>query len=175
MASKRRISVRRIVFFTVLYAGIPLIAGSFVVAKMITQAAITKETTVQVAEWDVAITGESTQSQDEHVGLVAGNEDEEKLQTYALSVTNDSDTASKYVIRLSGVPADVMARLDADTTGGSFKNPNNGVIMLTNTGSELGAHKNRNHTIQFVAKQSANAMTDHNITVEVVFTQKDPQ
>ena len=170
MACKRRISVRRIVFFAVVYAGIPLALGSFVVAKMIMQENLTKEDTAQVAEWDVDITGTSTQTGDDKVGLVAGAED--NSQSYTLSVTNDSDTASKYTIKLSGVPTGVMAGLD----GGSMKNPNSsGVITFSETGKELGPHKNRNHTITFGAKLSANAMTDHNITVEVVFTQKEPQ
>ena len=147
MACKRRISVRRIVFFAVVYAGIPLALGSFVVAKMIMQENLTKEDTAQVAEWDVDITGTSTQTGDDKVGLVAGAED--NSQSYTLSVTNDSDTASKYTIKLSGVPTGVMAGLD----GGSMKNPNSsGVITFSETGKELGPHKNRNHTITFGAK-----------------------
>jgi len=172
MACKRRISVRRIVFFAAIYAGVAFGVGSFVVAKMVTREAMTKETVVQAAEWDVGITGTSTQSGDDKVGVVAGNEDEQGQQSYTLTVTNDSDTASKYTIKLSGVPAGVMAGLD----GGTLKNPNNsGVITFSETGKELGAHKNRNHTIEFAAKLSAESVAEHNVSVEVVFTQKEPQ
>ncbi len=173
MASKRRISVRRVVFFAMLYAGIPLIAGSFVVAKMMLREDITKNTSTLVAEWDVGIAGTSEQSNDDKVGVIAGNEDEERQQVFNLTVTNDSDTASKYTIKLTGVPTGVMARLDE---GGNYKNPNSsGVIILENTGKELGPHRNRNHTIEFVAKLSAEATVNHNVSVEVVFAQKDPR
>ena len=47
MACKRRISVRRIVFFVAIYASVAFGVGSFVVAKMVTREAMTKETVVQ--------------------------------------------------------------------------------------------------------------------------------
>ena len=172
MALKRRTPMRRIVFFTILYVGVPFAVCSFVVAKMTVQQDINKNSSVDVAKWDVAIEGKSEQTSDDKVALVAGNG---LPQSYSLSVTNDSDVASRYSIRLSGIPDGVKVGMDDDNIN-SFKTPTNGRITFSQTGQELAPHDDpRIHTLYFLAEMSTEAMNNHDISVDVTFTQEDPQ
>lgn len=163
--------MRRVVFFTILYVGVPFVVCSFVAAKMIIQQNIAKDTSVDVAQWNVAIEGQSGQTSDDRVALVAGNG---SPQSYSLSVTNDSDVASRYSIRLSGIPDGVKVGMDDDNIN-SFKTPTNGRITFSQTGQELAPHNHRIHTLYFLAKMSTEAITNHNISVDVTFTQEDPE
>ena len=167
MACRRRISVRRAIFFTTMYAGVILATGSFVVAKMITAQAITRSTTEMAAEWNVAITGMSLQSQDENIGLVAGDDS----QLYRLTVINDSDVASRYTLKVSGIPNGVGVGLDQ----GALSYPSSGVVFFNNTGQELTPHNNREHILEFAAKMATEEINNQDISIEVVFTQKEPQ
>ena len=173
MALKRRTPMRRIVFFTILYVGVPFVVCSFVVAKMTIRQNINKNSSVDVAKWDVAIEGQSGQTSDDRVALVAGNG---LPQSYSLSVTNDSDVASRYSIRLSGIPDGVKVSMDDDNNIDSFKTPTNGRITFSQTGQELAPHDDRRiHTLYFLAEMSTEAMNNHDISVDVTFTQEDPR
>ncbi len=168
MASKRRISVRRVVFFAMLYVGIPLIAGSFVVAKMTIQQNINKDSSVDVAKWDVAIEGQSEQTEDDKVAIVAGDGSEAE---YDLVVKNDSDVATGYLIKLSNIPKGVKVRLD----DGGPTEATDGKITFSQNGQELAPHDQMTHKIKFGAILATEAMVDRNISVDVIFTQKDPR
>jgi hypothetical protein len=163
--------MRRIVFFTILYVGVPFMVCSFVVAKMTIRQDINKSSSVDVAKWDVAIEGQSGQTSDDKVALVAGNG---LPQSYSLSVTNDSDVASRYSIRLSEIPDGVKVGMDGGNIN-SFKTPTNGRITFSQTGQELAPHDHRTHTLYFLAEMSTEAMNNHGISVDVTFTQEDPR
>lgn len=168
MALKRRTPMRRIVFFTILYVGVPFVICSFVVAKMTIQQNINKNSSVDVAKWDVAIEGQSEQTEDDKVAIVAGDGSE---AVYDLVVKNDSDVATGYLIKLSNIPEGVKVRLDS----GEPTEATDGEITFSQNGQELAPHDQMTHKMKFGAILATEAMVDRNISVDVIFTQKDPR
>ena len=168
MALKRRTPMRRIVFFTILYVGVPFMVCSFVVAKMTIRQNINKNSSVDVAKWDVAIGGQSEQTEDDKVAIVAGDGSE---AVYDLVVKNDSDVATGYLIKLSNIPEGVKVRLD----NGQPTEATDGKITFSQNGQELAPHDQMTHKMKFGAILATEAMVDRNISVDVIFTQKDPR
>ncbi len=139
----------------------------FVAAKMI-GVIDTTGANMQVAKWDVQVVGASGA-----VNMVAGG----ATQSYAVTVTNNSDVSSTYAIKVSNIPAGVKVGL----ASGPLQEPNDGAVIFTNTGGALGfeaPNNTRNHTLVLQADLDDAVATSENgeqIDVDIMFTQGDPR
>ena len=77
------------------------------VAKMVNDEPIEKDGGAHVAKWDIEVDPTGGNS----VNLSAGSD----AQLYGLTVTNNSDIAGNYTIRVIGVPSGVKIGLDIQT------------------------------------------------------------
>ena len=162
---KERISIRRYAAGLIL-----LISGMFLVgvcsAKMLGDS-IAKDGSVDVAEWSVDMSAVG----DSDITLDAGN----GTETYSLTVTNNSKVSSVYGIKISNIPNGVKIGLD----GGSLLTPTDGVLIFSGTGGDLGytaPNNTRTHILTLSAESTANITQDDvDLSIEVVFTQKDPR
>lgn len=139
-----------------------------VVAKMMTDTPIEKSGEMHIAKWMV----EAVATDDGDVDLVAGRD----IQTYSLMVTNNSEVVSSYAIKVSGVPDDVKVGLDS----GDLQLPNNGEVLLEDTGGDLSftsPDNVRSHTLKMQATENADVTPDTgtDLNVEIVLKQKDPR
>lgn len=168
MAHKRRVSIRRL-FVPLAFAGCLLLAG-FGSAKMINTGAIQKTGELHVAEWNVDVVSASSGS----MVLDAGG----NAQTYLLTVTNDSEVASSYAIKVSNVPAGVKLGLDISSNS-DLVTPTGGEATFTNTGGDLSyisPNNTRSHTLTVVAEPTANVtQSGVDMAINVQFVQKDPR
>lgn|GEM_PF-1434745 len=170
-ARKKRIALRRYVVPLVFVCCLVFVGASS--AKMFSGSPIAKSSEARIAAWSVDVSS----SDDNNMTLDAGKD----AQTYSLLVTNNSEVASAYSIKVSNIPDGVKVGLDiasgADLT--DLETPVDGVVVLANTGGDLGyeAPDNvRTHTLTLVAEATA-AITQSSVgmTIEVLFEQKDPQ
>lgn len=171
MATRRRIKPlhRRTIPFVVM-AGCLLIVG-VASAKMATGTPpLTKTGDMQIAGWDVAVTTASGNS----MTLDAGS----SASTYTLTVTNNSEVASTYQIKVSNIPADVKIGLDI-ASASDMVTPVGGEVTFTNTGGDLSytsPNNTRNHTLTLEAEPTANVtQSSVNMSIEILFVQKDPR
>ena len=147
-----------------------LFTAGIVRAKMANNTPIGKEGEIQVAEWSVDVTSADSGS----ITLDAGS----NSQTYNLTVTNNSEVASSYSIKVSNVPAGVKVGLDI-TSASDMVTPTGGEATFTNTGGDLGfeaPNNTRTHVLTLAAEATANiTQTSVDMTIEVLFEQKDPR
>lgn len=141
--------------------------GVFVVAKMVGTVGLASGD-MQVAKWDVRVAGAS-----EAVNMVAGG----ATQSYAVTVTNNSDVSSTYAIKVSNIPAGVKVGL----SDGSLQEPSGGVVIFTNTGGALGfeaPNNSRQHTLVLQADlddAAASPEGGEQVDVDVLFVQEEPR
>lgn len=167
VARKRRIAIRRYMA-PLAFVGCVFLVG-LSSAKMVSTGAIQKTGQMHIAGWSVGVTSTSSGG----MVLDAGGNG----QTYALTVTNNSEVASSYAIKVSNIPAGIKVGLDISSSS-DLVTPTNGEVIFTSTGGDLGytaPNNERNHTLTLAAEPSANATQNSvNLAIDVVFTQKDP-
>ena len=139
-------------------------------AKMINSNPVEKDSEAHVAGWSVDVTSSDSGS----MTLDAGA----NSQSYSLTVTNTSDVASTYGIKVSNIPAGVKIGLDA-ASDADLATPVNGEIIFTNTGGDLDYNapdNTRTHALTLAAEATANiTQSSVDMAIEVLFTQKEPQ
>ena len=125
---------------------------------------------MSIAGWSVDVTSADSGS----ITLDAGS----NSQTYNLTVTNNSEVASSYSIKVSNVPAGVKVGLDI-TSASDMVTPTGGEATFTNTGGDLGyeaPNNTRAHVLTLAAEATANiTQSSVDMTIEVLFEQKDPR
>ena len=171
MANREKIATsrRRIILLVGLICCCSLFA-SVCVAKMINANPIEKDSALGVAGWDVSVSSSSGGSMTLDAGAAS--------QSYSLVVTNGSDVASTYGIKVSNIPAGVKIGLDISSAS-DLVTPVNGEILFINTGGDLGyslPNNTRTHVLTLAAEATANiTQSSVNMTIEVQFVQKDPR
>ena len=171
MANREKIvtSRRRIILLVGLICCCSLFVG-VCAAKMINVNPVEKGSSVSVAEWDVSVSSPSGGSMTLDAGAAS--------QAYSLVVTNSSDVASTYGIKVSNIPAGVKIGLDISSAS-DLVTPVNGEVLFTNTGGDLGhssPNNTRTHVLTLAAEATANiTQSSVNMTIEVQFVQKDPR
>lgn len=139
-------------------------------AKMIIKAPTQTEGTVNIVGWSVDVTSADSGN----ITLDAGS----SSQVYNLTVTNNSEVASSYSIKVSNVPAGVKIGLDITSTS-DMVTPTGGEATFTNTGGDLGfeaSNNTRSHVLTLVAEATANVtQSSVDMAIEVLFEQKDPR
>ena len=170
MACARRIPIMRYGVFALLILGTLSATGTYVWGKMASEP-FERNSSMSVAKWDVSVTGGT-----ETVNMVAGG----AMQTYDLTVTNNSDVASEYSIKVSNIPAGVKVGLDIQSEA-DLMEPTAGEVTFTNTGDVLGfaaPNNSRPHTLTLQADLDDAAATTGDgveLDIDVVFTQQEPQ
>ena len=103
---------------------------------------------LSVAKWDVQADGSG-----EGISLTAGSG---VGGVYTLTVTNNSEVASDYVIELSNVPDGVSAKLD----DGALKTPTGGVIVFGDNDPLIlvNGSREKEHTLHFEAALNTGAI-----------------
>jgi len=168
IARKRRVALRRYI--------VPLgfVCCLFIVgissAKMANVDPLTAESETYIAGWSVDVSS----SDSNNMTLDAG----ESAQTYSLTVTNNSEVVSSYIIKVSNIPAGVKIGLDI-ASDSDLVVPVGGEATFTNTGGDLGfvaPNNTRVHTLTLVAEATANTtQSGVDMSIEVQFMQKDPR
>lgn len=164
MTQGKRIQVWQFVILAIILTCGALVVG-VCVAKMVSndEADIASR---QVARWSV-----SAESDEDEVLLTAGGEE----KVLNVTVTNDSEVANTYTISVSGIPDGILVGIDQD----DLKMPVDGIVEFTNENYELDIqdHKSETHALRFAATLTDDAadISEEDITVDVTFTQKDPQ
>ena len=126
---------------------------------------VSKRATVEVALWDVELDTTVTPSDD--LDIVSGT----TTQIYKLKVKSQSEVATTYDVVLKNVPSGVQVKID----GGSYKSASSNKITFSNVGEfdASSANRQREHTLTFKAPLGTSEITDHEIDLEVKFTQKE--
>ena len=126
---------------------------------------VSKHATVEIALWDVELDTTVTPSDD--LDIVSGT----TTQIYKLKVKSQSEVATTYDVILKNVPAGVQVKVDS----GSYKSASSNKITFTNVGEfdASSANRQREHTLTFKAPLGTSEITDHEIDLEVKFTQKE--
>lgn len=139
-------------------------------AKMANDVVISKTGEMQIAGWNVDVSS----SDASNMTLDAG----ENAQTYSLLVTNNSEVASTYSIKVSNIPVGVKVGLDI-TSDADLVAPTDGEVTLMNTGGDLGfaaPNNTRTHVLTLAADATADTtQSSVDLTIEVLFAQKDPR
>ena len=164
MVQEKRIQLWKFVVFAVVMICCAFVAG-VCMAKMVSS----RETNVvetEVAKWSVSVDGDG-----DEIELTAGGDE----KTFSLTVTNNSDVASGYIVSLSNIPDGVMVGIDED----ELLIPVDGVVEFTSDDYTLNAqdHKTETHTLRFAAPltEETIVISDEDIAVNVAFMQKEPQ
>ena len=159
MKKKRKLKKKFIVFFAIyiIFISAYLVINTF--SKF--NSNVTKTGTLSIAKWDV-----SSQMPDSTINLIAGD----NTETYTLTVTSESETASNYSIIISNLPENVQVALDNNT----FLSPTSGTVTFSNVGTfdANAVNTSHNHTLKIKALLEANVQTGSNINVNVEFTQR---
>ena len=165
---RKRIGYARYVIWTI-FAGCLLLVG-FAAAKMLSDRPIERVAEVDIAGWSVDVSSSSGDS----LTLDAGG----SAQVYSLVVTNGSDVASTYGIKVSNIPAGVKFGLDISSDA-DLVVPANGEAIFTNTGGDLAfssPNNTRTHALTLAAEPMANIIDSGvDMTIDVLFVQKDPR
>lgn len=166
---KRRLALRRYVVPLSLVCCLLFFIG-ISLAKMLSNDPIVRNTDIHVAGWDVDVYSLDGDS----MTLDAGS----NSQSYSLTVTNNSEVASTYGIKVSNIPAGIKIGLDA-TSDDDLVTPVDGEAVFTNTGGDLGydtSNNTRTHTLTLAAIAEADiTQSEVDMAIEVLFTQKEPQ
>lgn len=155
----------KITFMIVFSAFLIVFDLSFIIsslAKYITGLPGTQSTKT-VAKWDV-----SANIPNANVSLMALYGED----TYTLTVTNDSEVASSYSIKVSNLPTGTLVSLD----NGSYKSGNS-YVLFENVGT-INANavtKTNSHVIKFKTFPEVTEVSNSSIKVEVIFSQDNPQ
>lgn len=164
----RRIALRRYIVPLVFVCCLFYVGVSS--AKMLNRTPVEKGSQVHVAEWSVDVTS----SHSGNMTLDAGN----GTQTYSLVVTNNSEVASTYNIKVSNIPAGVKIGLDI-ASNNDLVTPTNGEVTFTATGGDLGyvaPNNTRTHALTLMAEATADiTQSSVNMSIDVLLTQKDPR
>ena len=162
MKQGKRIKAWQLVVIGLASACVSL-AANICVAKM-SEGAVSGEGSLSVAKWDISVDGAGN-----GVVLVAGG----PVKTYTLTVTNDSDVACDYIIELSNIPNGVWVGLDEN----ELQEPDaDGKVSFTDIGNTLDlSNRTKEHKLKFSAELESDAVSDDNIDVNVLFTQKEPE
>ena len=162
MKQGKRIRAWRLITIGLMSACISL-AANICVAKM-SEGVESGQGSLEVAKWDVSMAGA-----DNGVGLVAGGSPE----VYVLTVRNNSDVASDYILEVSDIPDGVKVGLD----DGTLQEPDNeNKVVFNETGGVLDlVERARQHRLKFSAELEADSVADSDMTVSVQFKQKEPQ
>ena len=166
---KRRIALRRYIV-PIVFVCCCVFFVSASSAKMVNEGSVVKDGEVSVAGWSVDVSS----SNNSNMTLNAGS----NAQQYSLVVTNDSDVASTYSIRVSNIPDGVKIGLDI-ASDADLVVPVDGEVEFTNTGGDLGyvaPNNTRTHVLTLSANATAEATQESvDMAIEVLFAQKDPQ
>ena len=166
MRRGKRIRVWQLVAIGLVSACVSLVANvSF--AKMSKEGIVTNQGNLQVAKWDVSV-----EDAGDGVDLVAGG----SPQVYTLTVKNNSDVASDYILEISNIPEGVSVGLG----DGDLQEPDaDNKVVFEETGGVLDLEeRTRQHSLKFSAVLEAGAIADSDMaemTVSVQFKQKEPQ
>lgn len=161
---RRRLKKKFVIFFSLYFILLISYLVSFTFSKF--TSSINKTSTLEVAKWDVSISGESNVS----LNVISGNTTENlETQSYILSVTSVSEVSSKYSIKISNLPDGVQISID----NGEILTSNNNEIEIEDVGSFMANDLNttHNHTITFMALDSVEETINQQIDIDVIFTQ----
>ena len=159
MKQGKRIKAWQLVVIGLASACVSL-AANICVAKM-SEGVESGQGSLEVAKWDVSMTGANN-----GVDLVAGG----GTRTYSLTVTNNSEVASRYEIEVSGVPDGVRVGLG----DGDLQTPTSeGKVTFTENGGALNVNSSRPHSLVFAAGLDAGEVVDSDISVNVLFRQEE--
>lgn len=168
-ANKKRIALRRYII-PICFACCCLFFVGVSVAKMLNNNPVTRDSDVHVAAWSVDVSSPDSGS----MTLDAGS----NAQSYSLVVTNNSEVASTYGIKVSNIPAGVKIGLDINSDA-DLISPVDGEAVFTNTGGDLDYNapdNTRTHTLTLAAEAEANiTQSTVDMSIEVAFTQTEPQ
>lgn len=158
-AKKKKILILLIIYFVFLTFSFSI----YTLAKY--AGVVSKRATVEVALWDVSLDTTVTPSDD--LDIVSGT----TTQIYKLKVKSNSEVATTYDIKLKNLPSGVQVKVD----NGNFINATGNQITFTNVGEfdASSANREREHTLTFKAPLGTSEISDHEINLEVVFTQKE--
>lgn len=167
--SKKTLRMRRRygILFSLIFC---LCLAGIASAKMVIKTPTQTEGTVSIVGWSVDVASADSGN----ITLDAGS----SSQAYNLTVTNNSEVASSYSIKVSNVPAGVKIGLDITSTS-DMVTPTGGEATFTNTGGDLGyeaSNNTRSHVLTLAAEATANVtQSSVNMAIEVLFEQKDPR
>ena len=119
---------------------------------------------VSTAKWDVSVT---PVTQSNILNLIAGD----TSMDYIVRITSNSEVSADYSIVVSNVPSDVDVVLDDTTTGTrqgntvTFQD-----VGAINVGDQVSY---REHKLTFSTTINSNAVTNNNINIQVMFSQKN--
>ena len=162
---KRRLKKKFVFFFSLYFI---LLTSYFTVhtfSKYLD--VIQKQGTVNVAKWNVSIDGETNSSLD----IISGNlQDNLEQQSYILTVTSTSEIASDYSILITNVPEGIEVKINDDII-----EENNNEILIENVGSfnANDVNSTHNHILTFIDPTSAQEISNQEISIDVIFTQKN--
>jgi lipoprotein-anchoring transpeptidase ErfK/SrfK len=119
--------------------------------------------TLKAAKWDVGL----TEDNDNSLEIIRG---ELSNDMYTFTVSSNSEVDVEYKIILKNIPNNVRVKLD----NGEFKTPSNGTITIDPAGTLLYSAQGseKTHTLTFKALSGATLVTNAQIRLEVVITQK---
>ena len=164
MAQGKRIRIWKFVIFAAV-----AVCGAFIVgicvAKMVSNSE-GNEANMQVAKWAVSANGDA-----DELELTAGRDE----QSFNLTVTNNSEVESSYVISVSNIPAGVKVGVD----DGELREPNNGTVEFSNADYllDMQENKTKTHLLKFAADLTDEtvAIPGEDVAIDVRFTQRNPQ
>ena len=165
---RRRIAWRRYIVPICFVCCLCFVGASL--AKMSVESPIERNSEIDVAAWNVDVRSADSGN----MTLDAGK----GSKSYSLLVTNNSDVASTYQIKVSNIPAGVKIGLDINSNN-DLVTPVAGEVVFTNTGGDLGheaPNNSRTHSLTLAADATAEVTNDDvNMAIEVLFEQKDPR
>ena len=163
---KRRLKKKFKVFFSLYFI---LLISYFTVYTFSKYAGtIEKQENVDIAKWNVSVDSDSNSSLD----VVSGNlQDNLEEQSYILTVASTSDVASNYSIVITNVPDNIQVKVD----NGDIISEENNEILIENVGSFNANDTNstHSHTLTFIAPTGTHEISEQEISVDVIFTQKE--
>ncbi len=121
---------------------------------------------ISVAKWDVSIAGQDNiKLPTMYIG------DSNTYQSYELSVTSKSETATNYSAIISNVPDGVQIQVDDN----DLYSESNNVITIENLGSFNATDINNTHKHKFtiLVPFGTNPFSDQQLDIDVIFTQID--
>jgi lipoprotein-anchoring transpeptidase ErfK/SrfK len=159
MEKKRRRVRPSIVLITILLLVVITVPTSIALMRKST----TGTGTLKAAKWDVDL----TEDDDNNLEVIRGELSNDR---YTFTVSNDSEVDVVYKVILSNVPNNVQVKLD----DGTYEGPTDGTITIDPAGTLLYSAQGseQTHTLTFKALWGASLVTNEQIQLDVVISQK---
>lgn len=161
---KRRLKKKFVVFFSLYFMLLTLYLAVVTFSKYI--GSIEKEKSVGIAKWDIQLSEDSNST----IDVILGNSTENlETQSYVFTITNTSEVASTYSIKLTNVPDNLQVIVDNDET---YNEENNEIVINELSSFDAGdLNSVHNHTLTFIAPQGTEEIENQEIDLEVTLKQ----